>query len=539
MYGPRSNRPFSRDDFRSSTPSLSSFRTRGLAFGRLLLAALVLLLGLATGASIAQDGTDDVAAPATTPESETPTDSEDGDASTDDPAAEPVRQGRAPVVLMAIDSAIHPVASEFVAESLALADAEGATALVVELNTPGGLLTSTREITEAMLQAETPVVIYVSPNGARAASAGFFLLMASDVAAMAPGTNTGAAHPVSGQGEDIEGDMRKKVEEDTTAMIRSLASQNGRNVELAQAAVLESRSFTAEEALENGLIEVVAPNLEQLLLDLDGRLVDKPGQEPRILRTAGAPRIEREMSPIQRFLASIAEPQIAGLLMLIGFLGIYMEWSNPGILVPGMVGAICLILGFYALSVLPINFAGVALIVLALVLFVMETQVPTFGILTAGGSISLILGAILLFKDRELDPHFDVQLDWLVAFAVVAAAIAALLSWKALSVRNSRVTTGREGLVGERGTARGDLAPKGKVFVHGEIWTAIAEQPVPEGATVEVVAVDGLTLQVRGVGATLVASTAAAASEITTPEVSTENETEIVSETVEESPKDS
>ena len=277
----------------------------------------------------------------------------------------------------------------------------------------------------------------------------------------------------------------------------------------------------------------MSSNLEQLLLDLDGRLVEKPGQEPRILRTAGAPRIVRQMSPIQRFLASIAEPQIAGLLMLIGFLGIYMEWSNPGILVPGVVGAICLILGFYALSVLPINFAGVALILLALVLFVMETQVPTFGVLTAGGSIALILGAMLLFKDQELDPHFDVQLDWLVAVAVVVAAITALLSYKALTVRRSKVTTGQEGLVGEHGTVRQELAPKGKIFVHGEIWTAIAEQPVTVGSTVEVLAVEGLTLRVRGVGASPRTSSAESASE-----VSTESETDVVSETVEESAKD-
>lgn len=404
---------------------------------------------------------------------------------------------RAEVVVLRIQSAIHPMASEFLRESLADADARGATALVLELNTPGGLLTSTREMTEAMLQAKTPVVVYVAPNGARAASAGFILLMASDVAAMAPGTNSGAAHPVTGQGEDIEGDMRKKLEEDTTAMIRSLASQNGRNVELAQAAVLESRSFTAQEALDQGLIEVVAPSLEQLLLDIDGRLVEKPGQAPTLLATAGAPRVDREMTAVQKFLASLAEPQIAALLMLIGILGLYMEWSHPGIILPGMLGAICLILGFYALSVLPINFAGVALILLAIILFVLESQVPTFGILTAGGAISLILGAVMLFKNKEIDPNLRAQVEVLVAVAAFVALVMAALSWKALSVRRQPARTGREGLMGERGVVRRALDPRGKVFVHGEYWHATSETPLETGAVVEVVGVEGLELRVR------------------------------------------
>lgn len=411
----------------------------------------------------------------------------------DDEAA--VDEGPTSVVVIEVDSAIHPVAAEFIADSLAEADRRRSEVLVLKLSTPGGLLTSTRDITKAMLQARTPVVVYVSPGGSQAASAGFFILMASDIAAMAPGTNTGSAHPVGGQGEDIEGDMGKKVEEDAMALIRSLANQHGRDVDLAQSAVLESRSFTAEEALESGLIEVVAPSLTSLLVDLDGRVVEKAGEAPRTLRTAEAEVVELEMSPLREFLAALTDPQVAGILMFLGMLGLYMELSNPGAIFPGVIGAICLLLGLYALSVLPVNYAGVGLVILGLLLFIIELQVPTYGLLTLGGSISLILGAVLLFKD--VDPAMRVGLETLVGVAVAVSVSMGLLSFKALAVRRQKVTTGQEGLVGKRGVVRQALAPKGKIFVHGEIWAAVAEQTIPPETDVEVMAVEGLTLRVR------------------------------------------
>ncbi len=408
-----------------------------------------------------------------------------------------VEPGR--VLHVRVDSAIHPVAADFLAGSLEAADEMGAAALVIELNTPGGLLESTREISKAMLAARTPVVVYVGPAGARAASAGFFLLMSADVAAMAPGTNTGAAHPVGGQGEDIEGDMGEKVEQDAAASIRSLARQQGRNVEAAEAAVLESKSYTADEALELGLIDLLAADLGELLEAIDGREVEKAGEEKVALRTAGALVVERQMPAFQRFLAAVTHPAIAGILMFFGVLGLYMELSNPGAIFPGVVGAICLIVGFYALSILPINYAGVALVLLALILFIVETQVPSFGLLTTGGAIALILGSVMLFKD--MDPSFAIDLRLVLGFALALVLVVALLTTKTLQVRRGRVTTGREGLITERGVTRSELAPRGKVFVHGELWTAEAESPLPAGTPVEVVAVDGMVLRVKPIEA--------------------------------------
>ncbi len=432
--------------------------------------------------------------PATTePATTEPTSTEAEDEAVETAAEEPPPVSK--VVRIRVDSAIHPVAAEFILDSLNQADEMGATALVLELSTPGGLLSSTRDITKAMLTARTPVVVYVSPSGAQAASAGFFILMAADIAAMAPGTNTGAAHPVGGQGEDIEGDMGKKVEEDAAATIRSLARQRGRDVELAEAAVLESKSYTAEEALENGLIELIAPRVEDLLDQIDGREIEKAGEEKVALRTADAELVELELPASRRLLAAVARPEIAAILMALGMLGIYMELSNPGTFVPGIVGAICLIVGLYSMSVLPVNYAGVALVLLALVLFLAEIKIPSFGILTLGGAVSLTVGLVMLFKDVE--PPMRLATEVLVAIVLMVLAIVVPLSFRTIQVRRTKVTTGQEGLIGEVGVARTDLEPRGKVFVHGELWNAVAEDPLAAGTAVEVAAVDGMLLRVR------------------------------------------
>jgi membrane-bound serine protease (ClpP class) len=399
------------------------------------------------------------------------------------------------VIRIEVDSIIHPVAQQFVSESLAEADAQGADLFVIELSTPGGLLTSTREIVQEMLGAETPVVVYVSPSGSHAASAGFFLLMAADVAAMAPGTNTGAAHPVGGQGEDVKGDLGEKVEQDAAAQIRSLASRNGRNADLAESAVVESKSFTAEEALEMGLIDLIAADMTELLAEIDGRVVEAGRDQPTTLRTAEAEVRSLEMSSFQRLLSAIAHPNIAYILMTLGGLGLYFELSNPGAILPGVVGAICLILAFFALSVLPVNYAGIALILLAVIFFIAEIKVVSYGLLSVGGLISLVLGSLMLFKSA--DPAIRVSLDVILAVTLSSAAVVAFLLWMVVRVHRSRVTTGAEGLVGKLAEARTDLDPKGKVFVWGEIWNAVAESPVAAGRTVEIAAVDGMTLHVR------------------------------------------
>lgn len=393
-----------------------------------------------------------------------------------------------------VKAAIHPVSAELIVDAIREADAARAAALVIELDTPGGLMTSTREISSAILGAQTPVVVYVSPAGAQAASAGFFILMSADVAAMAPGTNTGAAHPVGAGGEDIGGTMAKKVEEDSAANIRALARRNGRNVELAQAAVIDSRSYTAEEALEGKLIDLIAPGFDKLLVALEGRTV-KRGEDLVTLHTRGAQVQEVEMSVLRRALSVIADPNIAMILLTLGGLGLYFELMNPGAILPGVVGGICLILAFFALSVLPVSYAGLALLLLALLLFIAEIKIVSHGVLAIGGTVSLILGALMLFKTPE--PAMRVSIQVIASLALFSLATVGFLMYMALRARQLPVRTGMEGLVHEIGTARSPIAPRGKVFVHGEIWDAVSDEPVPAGEPVEVVAVRNLTLAVR------------------------------------------
>ncbi len=404
-------------------------------------------------------------------------------------------QKPAGVVMRArVKAAVHPISAELIVDAVRDADAARASVLIIELDTPGGLVTSTRDISSAILSAQTPVVVYVSPAGAQAASAGFFILMSADIAAMAPGTNTGAAHPVAAGGEDIKGTMAKKVEEDAAANIRALARRNGRNVELAQAAVIDSRSYTADEALEGKLIDLIAPSFDKLVQALDGRTV-KRGDGLVTLRTRGAIVKEVEMSAMRRILAVIADPNIAFMLLSLGGLGLYFELMNPGAILPGVVGGICLILAFFALSVLPVSYAGLALLFLALVLYVAEIKVVSHGVLAIGGTVALVLGGLMLFKTPE--PAMRVSLEVIVSLALFSLATVGFLTFMAIRSRQVPVRTGREGLLHEIGTARSPIAPRGKVFVHGEIWDAVSEEPVSAGEPVEVVAIHNLTLAVR------------------------------------------
>jgi membrane-bound serine protease (ClpP class) len=393
-----------------------------------------------------------------------------------------------------VDSIIHPVIAELIGDALEEADAAGAAAVVIELATPGGLMESTRQITTAMLAADTPVVVYVAPSGAQAASAGFFILMAADVAAMAPGTNTGAAHPVLGGGEDIEGTLGEKIEQDAAAQIRALAQRHGRNVELAETAVMESRSFSAEEALEAGLVDLISPGLPALLTEIDGRPVERGG-ETIALATGEAALREIEMSPWRRVLSVLAHPNVTALLLTLGMLGLYFELMNPGSILPGVVGAIALILGLYGLSVLPFSFAGLALILLAVVLFIAEIKVVSYGLLTVGGVVSLIFGMLLLFKTAE--PALRVSLEVIFGLAAFAAVVVTAVVLLVLRARRNPVRTGSEGLLHQAGRVVSELAPRGKVFVHGEIWHAVSDVPVASGQPVEVIAVEGMLLRVR------------------------------------------
>lgn len=403
---------------------------------------------------------------------------------------------RGEVLRVRLQSLIHPVAAELVRDAVAEAEAARAAALVIELDTPGGLLTSTRDITRALLGSEVPVVVYVAPSGAQAASAGFFILMAADVAAMAPGTNAGAAHPVDGTGEDIGGTLGKKAEEDAAAWIRSLAARNGRDPKLAQAAVVESRSFSADEALQGRLIDLVAPTFPELLRALEGRPVRRGGSQT-VLRTASAPVRDLEMSAWRELLGVIAHPNVAYILLTLGGLGLYFELMTPGAVLPGVVGAVCLVLAFFSLSVLPFNYAGLALILLALLFLIAEIKVTSYGLLSVAGVFCLALGGLMLFKTP--DPALRVSVQLIVTLAVLSLAVAGFLAALSLRMRRAPVRTGQEGLLHEQGVARSALAPRGKVFVHGELWDAVAGEPVGQGERVEVVGVEGLTLSVRPV----------------------------------------
>jgi membrane-bound serine protease (ClpP class) len=400
----------------------------------------------------------------------------------------------AEVLVVTVKSAIHPVSAELIADAIKEADRAGAAAVIVELDTAGGLMTSTRDITTAILGARTPVVVYVAPSGARAASAGFYILMSADVAAMAPGTNAGAAHPVGGQGEDIPGILGKKVEEDSAANIRSLALRNGRDLKLAEAAVVQSRSFTAQEALDGKLIDLVAPDLPALVKALDGRTV-KRGTTTVILHTAGAVVRNFEISPMRSFLGVLADPNITYLLLGLGSLGMLFELMHPGAILPGVVGAICLILSFYGLSVLPVSYAGLALLLLAMIFFILEIKVTSYGGLAVAGVICLVLGSLMLFNTPE--PALRVSLELIAMLTAFAVLVVGFLVWMSLLARRLPVRTGMEGLIQETGVARSELAPRGKVFVHGELWDAEADEAIAAGQEVEIVAVKRLLLTVR------------------------------------------
>ena len=395
-----------------------------------------------------------------------------------------------------VDGMVHPVTTEIVSSALDRARQEGAVVVIVRLNTPGGLMDAMRETIEKMVVAPVPVVTYVAPSGGRAASAGFFLLEAGDVTAMAPGTNTGAAHPVA-MGGEMDPVMKQKVENDAAAYLRSICTKRGRNSALAETAVRESKSFTEREALDQHLVDLIASSDAELLAALDGRTITRFDGSKVIVHTSGASIEVYQRTLRQRIIAAIADPNIALVLLVLGALGIYVEFSSPGLIAPGVIGAILALLGLSALSVLPINWLGAGLLILALALFVLEAKFTSHGILGIGGAVAMVLGAVILVNGPI--PEMRIRWSTAIGLALPFSAITLLLLSLVVSARRHKVETGVEGMIGVTGSAITELSPEGKVLVRGEYWDAVALRPVTAGARVRITAVDKLKLTVEPV----------------------------------------
>jgi membrane-bound serine protease (ClpP class) len=400
----------------------------------------------------------------------------------------------APVATIEIEGVISPVTLRLVGIAIDRAQAERAQVLVIQLDTPGGLERSMRAIVQRMMNAEVPVVVYVAPTGARAASAGVFITMAAHVAAMAPATNIGAASPVALGGGNGDKTLMKKVENDAAAFIRTVALERGRNADWAEKAVREAVAITERDALKLKVIDLVADSVPDLLEKIDGRTIKLP-KGPVTLATKGAPVRPIEIGFRDRFLNIITDPNVAYVLMMLGMLGLFFELSNPGVILPGVIGGISLILAFFAFQSLPINYAGLLLILFGIVLLVAEIKIVSHGVLAIGGIISMALGSLMLFDA----PEVGFRVSWWVIAPTVGAMAALFLFVVAAGVRalGRPPATGAEGLVGKTATVRERLGPEGQVVVSGEIWRAVAEgEPVEPGAQVRIVAVDGLTLKV-------------------------------------------
>jgi membrane-bound serine protease (ClpP class) len=402
------------------------------------------------------------------------------------------------VYVLTIKGTINPVLVDYIERGIELAEDENAQALIIQLDTPGGLDSAMRDIVQVIVNSHVPVVVYVSPAGARAASAGVFITMSAHVAVMAPNTAIGAAHPVSigENGEQAMSEtMENKVLNDAAAYIRGIAEAHGRNMEWAEKAVRESVSATEQEALELNVIDMISPDLETLVKQLDGRQVTLLNNQQITLQTAGAVIIDTPMKWMENFLYTIADPNIAYLLMSIATLGIMAEIFNPGLIFPGIIGGISLLLSFYSLGVLPVNIAGVLLIVLAAGLFIGEVISTTTGIFTAGGIVALVAGSLMLFKGAS--PVFQID-PWLIASVTIfVAGFMSFLVWNAVRVHRKQPFFGREELISKTAIARTDLNPEGFVFFKGESWTAISESgEIKKGEPVEIKRIEGLTLYV-------------------------------------------
>lgn len=398
------------------------------------------------------------------------------------------------VMVITVSGVINPVSAEFIGKSITTASRKGFDALIIELDTPGGLDSSMRSSVKEIIGSEVPVIVFISPSGSRAASAGVFLTLAAHIAAMAPGTNIGAAHPVS-IGEKMDKTMAEKATNDAAAYIKSLAERRGRNPVWAENAVRKSISATESEALKEAVIDLVTRDINSLLSAIDGMRVQTVAGE-KVLRTVNASLVREEMGLRHRILNLISDPNIAYILMLLGFYGLFFELTNPGSLFPGVIGGICLILAFYAFQTLPVNYAGLLLIILALILFILEIKITSHGILTIGGIISMIIGSLMLFESPA--PFMKLSLTLVLPAVLITALFFSVTLGLAFKAQRAKPVTGVEGLIGETGIADIDIdGDHGMVSLHGERWSAYADELIKKGTKVTVVAVSGLKVKVK------------------------------------------
>ena len=410
----------------------------------------------------------------------------------------------AEILKIVVDDTIQPISEEYIARAIAEAGRRNDQAVLSEINTPGGLVDSTRQIIEHITTSPVPVIIYVTPSGSRAASAGFFILESADIAAMSPGTNTGAAHPVIMGGGKMDDVMKEKLENDAAALMRSVASRRGRNVEVAESTVRQSKSFTEQEALSQHLIDYVASDENDLFHQLDGKSFKRFNGQDVTLKVVGQPISLFNMTLKERILAYLMDPNIAFLLLAIGALALYVEFNHPGAVIPGTVGVVFILVAAFALNLLPTRFAALVLILGSFALFAAEAKFASHGVLTVGGIALLTLGGLLLV-DSPI-PEMRVHLATALAVSIPLGVITAFLMSIALKARRNKVVTGAQGIVGETGVAQTALSPQGKVFVHGELWDAVASSSLPTGQLVVVRRVDGLTLQVDALAVSAVSA---------------------------------
>ena len=400
----------------------------------------------------------------------------------------------ADVLKIVVNDAIHPITDEYIGRAIAEAERNKDQALLIEINTPGGLLDSTRDIIEKILASPVPVIIYVTPSGSRAASAGFFILESADVAAMATGTNTGAAHPVNLGGGKMDDVMKEKIENDSAALMRSVVGKRGRNVEIAETAVRQSKSFTDQEALSQKLIDYVAPTEEDLFKQLQGKQVKRFNGQTVTLNLVGDVIRPFNMTLKQHILAYLLDPNVAFILLAVGALALYAEFNHPGAVVPGTVGVVFILIAIFALNLLPTRFAAVVMIFASFILFALEAKFSAHGVLAVGGIATLTLGGLLLV-DAPI-PEMRVHLLTALAVSLPLGVITVFLMSIALKARANKVVTGVQGLIGEIGLAQSALSPQGKVFIHGELWDAISSANLAAGEPVVVRQVQGLQLSV-------------------------------------------
>ena len=400
------------------------------------------------------------------------------------------------VLVLTADCAVHPPLADYISTGIEKAEEIQAECLVVKLNTPGGLLTSTRKIVQEFLEAEIPIVVYVHPAGSQAASAGVFITLAANIAVMAPGTNIGAAHPVAMQGT-MDTIMSEKATNDASAFIRSISEKRKRNVEWSEEAVRKSISITEKEAFEQNVINFIAEDLNEVIEKINNMKVETSKGE-KIINTQDFEIVNHEMSISQKFFSIISDPNIVYILLMIGIYGIFFELYNPGTIFPGVLGAICLILSFYAMNTLPINYAGLALILLSIVLFILEIKIISHGLLTIGGIVSLLLGSMMLVDPESILETMEISMELIIFIIVLTTVFFLVVITLGIKAQKRKPVTGIEGIIGEKGIAISDLNPKGEIKVHGEYWVAESVGgEVRQGDEIEVIELDNLKLKVK------------------------------------------